>query len=815
MKYGRLFRVGILLLTVVLAAGWATRASAAPAAPIDQIITQPDGTTFTARQWGDEWLSGYETEAGHTILQDSDGWWVYALPAEDGSLAPAAQESAGRMLVGAADPKDLPLHARPQGSFAPPDALPEGINTANVGTQPTLVLLASFSDRAGTYPAANFAASIFGATNSVKDFYLKASFNKLNLAQATESHGTANDGVIGWLNLGYAHPNTGGSTGSANQLIVKNALIAADSYINYAAYDTNSDGYISLQELHIVVVVAGFERSYNTTTPSIWAHRWSLNQVGAPTLDGKILGEYPRGGYAQFGEIHGDHQATIGIMAHELGHDLTWPDLYDTDDSSEGVGNWSIMGAGSWNRLTGAQAGSTPALPDAWLKWYQTWITPATVNGTLTGASIPQAATNSSAFLLRPNPGGVNWNFNVASGTGEFFLVENRQLAGYDAALPGCGLAIWHIDESVTSTNSANANENRPLVKLMEADGLNHLYSGSNRGDTGDPFPGSSANRTFNSTSNPNSNLYGGGASQAAVSNISNCAASMTANLTYGTGPVAGNKVFMPVIIRAFVNTLPVANAQSVSTVKNTAKAITLTASDANGDPLTYIIVSNPAHGALSGTGASRTYTPAANYVGSDSFTFKANDGHGDSNVATVSITVTDSGGANPVRNGTFEAGRDGNWIESSTGGWDLVTQSFPGTVTPHGGTWAVWLGGADDETSNLKQTGIALSGVRYLHFWYWLASEDICGYDYAKVFVNGTQKTSFDLCSSNNTSGWVQGTLDLNSYAGTTISLEFRVITDGSGNSNFFIDDVSISAALMTEPDDVRELSGAESDKK
>ncbi len=813
MKYGWLFRLGVLLLTVVLAAGWSTQVSAAPAAPIDHIITQPDGTTFTARQWGDEWLNGYETEAGHTILQDSDGWWVYALAAEDGSLAPAAQESVGRLVVGIADPNDLPLHMRPQGSFAPPDALPNGIDTANVGTQPTLVLLASFSDRAGTYTAANFASSIFGATNSVKDFYLKASFNKLTLAQATESHGTANDGVIGWLNLGYAHPNTGSNTGNANQLIVKNALIAADSYINYAAYDTNSDGYISLNELHIVVVVAGFERSYGTSTPNIWAHRWTLDYVTPPTLDGKVLGQGAhKGGYAQFGEIHGDHQATIGIMAHELGHDLTWPDLYDTDDSSEGVGNWSIMGGGSWNRLTGANAGSTPALPDAWLKWYQTWITPSAVNGTLTGVSIPQAATNASAFLLRPNPGGVNWNFNVASGTGEFFLVENRQLTGYDAALPGCGLAIWHIDESVTYTNSANANENHPLVKLMEADGLNNLHDNENRGDTGDPFPGSTTNRTFNSTSNPNSNLYSGGASQAAATNISNCAATMTANLTYGTGPVAGNKVFMPVIIRAFVNSLPVANAQSVSTVKNTAKAITLTATDANGDPLTYIIVSNPAHGTLSGTGASRTYTPATNYVGSDSFTFKANDGHGDSNVATVSISVTASG----VRNGTFEDGRDGNWTESSTGGWELITQSFPGNVTPHGGDWAAWLGGDDDETSRLTQTGISMSGVRYLHYWYWIASEEIsCGYDFAKIFVNNVEKQSFNLCPDTNTSGWVQGTLDLNSYAGTSISLEFRATTDSSYNSNFFVDDVSISAALMTEPDDVRQLSGTESNMK
>jgi Bacterial Ig domain len=89
------------------------------------------------------------------------------------------------------------------------------------------------------------------------------------------------------------------------------------------------------------------------------------------------------------------------------------------------------------------------------------------------------------------------------------------------------------------------------------------------------------------------------------------------------------------------VNHLPVANPQSVSTPQDTAKAVTLTASDADGDALTYTVVTSPAHGSLSGTAPNLTYTPTSGYTGPDSFTFKANDGTGDSNVATVSITVT------------------------------------------------------------------------------------------------------------------------------------------------------------------------------
>ena len=76
-------------------------------------------------------------------------------------------------------------------------------------------------------------------------------------------------------------------------------------------------------------------------------------------------------------------------------------------------------------------------------------------------------------------------------------------------------------------------------------------------------------------------------------------------------------------------NTAPVADAQSVTTAEDTAKAITLTASDVDGDSLSYSIVDAPTHGSLSTiTKDGVTYTPSADYNGADSFTFKANDGY-------------------------------------------------------------------------------------------------------------------------------------------------------------------------------------------
>lgn len=100
------------------------------------------------------------------------------------------------------------------------------------------------------------------------------------------------------------------------------------------------------------------------------------------------------------------------------------------------------------------------------------------------------------------------------------------------------------------------------------------------------------------------------------------------------------------------VNDSPVADDQSVVTNKNTAVDIALTGSDPDGDVLSFGIVTGPAHGILSGAGASQTYTPDANYTGADAFTFSVNDGNGGSATATVSINVKKGRGGGKPNNG-------------------------------------------------------------------------------------------------------------------------------------------------------------------
>ena len=157
---------------------------------------------------------------------------------------------------------------------------------------------------------------------------------------------------------------------------------------------------------------------------------------------------------------------------------------------------------------------------------------------------------------------------------------------------------------------------------------------------------------------------------------------SLTSLIAYGTPPTVGNDDFngyyrnansevngnftkslrslgqsdQTLALRVFgsvsgANQVPVANPQTLSILTNTSVSITLTATDPDGDPLTYSVVTPPASGLLTGTAPNLVYTPNLNYAGTDAFTFIANDGFTDSAPATVSLSIVDSAGLiiNPI----------------------------------------------------------------------------------------------------------------------------------------------------------------------
>src|SRR6266542_1568503 len=113
------------------------------------------------------------------------------------------------------------------------------------------------------------------------------------------------------------------------------------------------------------------------------------------------------------------------------------------------------------------------------------------------------------------------------------------------------------------------------------------------------------------------------------------------------------------------VNDAPVAVNDSYTTAEDTALNVTAPGvlgndSDVDGDTLNAVLVGQPTHGTLSlNSNGSFSYVPAANYNGSDSFTYKANDGQADTGIATVSITITAVNNAPVAVNDSYTTAED------------------------------------------------------------------------------------------------------------------------------------------------------------
>ena len=272
--------------------------------------------------------------------------------------------------------------------------------------------------------------------------------------------------------------------------------------MDFGPYDNDGNGYVDA----FIVVHAGEGGEETGNSGDIWSHKWVLPE------------EFDADGTKIYAYLTIPENAKLGVAAHELGHLLFgFPDLYDTDYTSEGIGNWCLMAGGSWNG-----GGDTPAHPSAWCKAQQEWVgvENVTQDSTLTLADVKTSRT-------------VHRLWTDGTVGQEYFLLENRQQAGFDAELPAAGLLVWHIDESQQS----NEDENHYLVALMQADGSRDLENDVNRGDGGDPYPGYLDNRSFDATSSPASTGYSGQDSLVAVTDISDSGDTMTVTVSvHATG---------------------------------------------------------------------------------------------------------------------------------------------------------------------------------------------------------------------------------------------------------------------------------------
>ncbi len=155
----------------------------------------------------------------------------------------------------------------------------------------------------------------------------------------------------------------------------------------------------------------------------------------------------------------------------------------------------------------------------------------------------------------------------------------------------------------------------------------------------------------------------------------------------------------------------------------------------------------------------------------------------------TPTLTPTPIPTPQLLPNGDFEQGRT-VWHEYSNHPYAIIRKKGDGLpINPYSGSWAAWMGGANNQTDTLDQTVTVPTNLPYLAYWRWLDSTDFCGYDTVKVKINNTSIEDFSLCKTGNTNGWVKKIYDLRSYAGKSITLKFAVTTDANNISSLYLD--------------------------
>lgn len=364
---------------------------------------------------------------------------------------------------------------------------PSGAISSMNDQMKVLILLVDFSDNIAQTGAVYFDSMGFSQdTFSLKNYYDEVSLGQIDIITVDWPSST------GWQRAPetyayYVGDNYGwGSYPANSQGMVEDVCQLVDPMVDFSEYDNDGDGFVD----GVNVMFAG---QFDGTPQTIWPHAWSL-PGGGVTFDGVKV--YSFSVQNEFDDTPGDKSAAV--FCHEFGHVMGLPDLYDYDYDSNGVGDWCLMSFGVYNGNSWS-----PAHLSAWCR---TDLGLTTQVNVMSDGEYELPAVETTGTVYRLWTGGAGGN--------QYFLVENRRPIGYDSALPGWGVLIWHIDDSVYSNDNqwypGYTSSGHFHVALEQADGLWELEQGQGYGDQEDPFPGPSWQNadTFNYWTVPDSRSY-------------------------------------------------------------------------------------------------------------------------------------------------------------------------------------------------------------------------------------------------------------------------------------------------------------------
>ncbi len=456
-------------------------------------FTQPDGSTLQVRGWGDQHQAVFETLDGYTVIQNpATGFYELAQLSPDGnSLQPvpgaAAQPDGGRSLVnprlraaavaaraagrqaasvlGTRRCDERRLERRQQrramrAAAADGGILPAPPQRTTVGDYVGLCLLIDFADSPQTIGRAEVERfcnqvgySGFGNSGSVHDYFLDQSIGRCRYTNIVAPYYRAR-----FAKTHYTDPSV--PYGQRAQELIQEALAFHKAQgLDFSPLTPDGQSFVYAMNVYY----AG--PNVNNWSQGLWPHASGLN-TPVTLAPGKVARDY------QFTDMGAELE--LGTFCHENGHMLCdYPDLYDYGNQSGGVGYFCLMCAG--NQATP----KNPASISAYLKRLSGWA--GTIATLEHGKTVTLESSGNHMAMLAKNDD-------------EYFLVENRQQTGRDAALPDAGLAIWHVDEQGSNNEEAMTAAKHYELSLEQADGLFELeHSRSELGDANDFYVGAAA----------------------------------------------------------------------------------------------------------------------------------------------------------------------------------------------------------------------------------------------------------------------------------------------------------------------------------
>lgn len=300
------------------------------------------------------------------------------------------------------------------------------------------------------------------------------------------------------------------------------ALAGVDDLVDFGRFDNDGpdgipnsgddDGYVDAVAFQFIEVSA------SCGGPGIWPHRSRIQYWFEPETPYGSNDPRTGGGFIRVNDYTTQSAVDCGgvdvqkatTIAHELGHVLGLPDLYDRSQGLQPeqrrwvVGCWDLMAAGAWGCGTSNREGWVrPTHLGAWEKIRLGWlggleVVPGVLDQEFTLDPVQTSGQALKVFLEEGSP----------SGQTEYLLIEYRKKMGFDQDLPAAGVLVYHVDPKINSNRPCDSCPQTYMVELLEADGNNTLrlnfLQGGNRGEAGDAWgvsgPGKLTNNTYPST---------------------------------------------------------------------------------------------------------------------------------------------------------------------------------------------------------------------------------------------------------------------------------------------------------------------------